>query len=85
MAQLAGAVEYTNCISAEGYDSLNKRPRWASWLRLLNTLTASLQRGKNPFNKCPGYDVKPSDGEAPALEVWGVWSSSSLPLLPVPL
>ena len=24
MAQLAGAVEYTNCISAEGYDSLNE-------------------------------------------------------------
>ena len=26
-AQLIGAVEYTNCISAEGQDSPNKYPR----------------------------------------------------------
>ena len=26
MSQLAGAVEYTNCISAEGYDSFNECP-----------------------------------------------------------
>ena len=27
-AQLAGAVEYTDCISAEGYD----HPQWVSWI-----------------------------------------------------
>ena len=41
-AQMAGGVEYTDCISAEGYD---------------------------PLNKCPGYDIKQSDGKAPALEI----------------
>ena len=34
---------------------------------------------------CPEYDIKQSDGEAPALELWGMWSTSSLPLLPGPL
>ena len=34
-------------------------------------LTASLQKGKTPnyYHKCPGYDIKQSDGEAPALEI----------------
>ena len=34
-------------------------------------------------NECPGYDTKPGEGEAPVLELWGVWSTPSLPLLPV--
>ena len=47
--QLAGAVEYTDCISAAG------------------------------------YDTKQSDGEVPVmLELWGMQSTSSLPLLPGP-
>ena len=54
--QLAGAVEYTDCISAEGWDSLNK---------------------------CPGYDITYSDGEAPVmLELWGMQRTPLLPLLP---
>ena len=57
--QLAGAVEYTDCFSAEG---------------------------SPPANKCPGYDTKQSDGEVPVmLELWGMWSTSLLPLLPGPL
>ena len=36
-------------------------------------------------NKCPGYVIKPSDGEAPALKIWGMQSTPSLPLLPDPL
>ena len=39
----------------------------------------------NSPNRCPGYDVKPSDGEAPVLELWGMWSTPSLLLLPCPL
>ena len=35
-----------------------------------------------PPSKCPGYDIKPSDCEAPALEFWRMWSIPSLPLLP---
>ena len=32
------------------------------------------------------YDIKPSDGEAPImLEFWGIWSTLSLPSLPVTL
>ena len=39
-----------------------------------------------PTNECPGYDTKQSDGEVPAvLELWGIRSTSSLPLLPGPL
>ena len=48
-----------------------------------NTLTASLQSGKMPpTHKCPGYDTKQSDGEAPVmLELWGMQSTHSLPSL----
>ena len=39
-----------------------------------------------PHNECPGYDTKQSDGEVPAeLELWGMRSTPSLPLLPGPL
>ena len=39
-----------------------------------------------PANQCPGYDTKQSDGEVPAvLELWGMWSTPSLPSLPGPL
>ena len=31
------------------------------------------------------YDIKPSDGVATALEIWGMWSIHLLPLLPGPL
>ena len=35
-----------------------------------------------PLNKCPGYDTKTSDSEAPALELWGMSSTPLLPLTP---
>ena len=38
-----------------------------------------------PPNECPKYDIKQSDGEAPALELWGRRSTPSLSLLPRPL
>ena len=45
--------------------------------------TASLQKGKTPPNKCPGYDSKQSDGKAPVmLELWGMWCTHSLLSLP---
>ena len=56
--QSAAAVEYTDCISAEGW---------------------------NPHNECPGYDIKQFDGKVPVmLELWGMWSTSSLLLILVP-
>ena len=55
VAQFAGAVEYIDCISAEGQDSLNE---------------------------CPEDDIKQSDSEAPVmLELWGKWSTPTLPSL----
>ena len=37
-------------------------------------------------NKCPAYDTKQSDGKVPVmLELWGMRSTPSLPLLPGPL
>ena len=44
--------------------------------------TASLQRGKTPPNEYLGYGLKQSDGEAPVLELWGMWHTPLLPLLP---
>ena len=35
--------------------------------------------------KGPDYDIKQSDCEDPALEIWGMWSTPSLPFLPGPL
>ena len=59
-------------------------PSWGGGLK--NIPTASLQRGKTPPNECPGYDTKQSDGEVPSmLELWGMQSTPSLPLLPGPL
>ena len=37
------------------------------------------------FNECPGYDIKPSDNDTAALEIWGMRSIPSLPLLTGPL
>ena len=58
--QLTGAVKYSNCISAEGWDP------------------------PTPI-KYPEYDIKPSDDEASALQLWEIWRTSSLLLLPGPL
>ena len=36
-----------------------------------------------PTNKCPGYDIKQSNGEAlVVLELWGMWTTTSLQLFP---
>ena len=38
------------------------------------------------FSECPGYDTKQPDGKVPVmLELWGMQSTPSLPLLPGPL
>ena len=41
-----------------------------------------LCRGVRPSHEYPQYDIKPPDCKAPALEIWGMWSTPSLPLLP---
>ena len=44
-------------------------------------------RGVRPHpNKCPGYGTKQSDDEVPEmLELWGMWSTPSLPSVINPL
>ena len=37
------------------------------------------------YNKCPVYDIKPSDGEVLALELWGICDALLLQLLLSPL
>ena len=55
-------------------------------LVLKNTPTAFLQRGNtSQANECPEHGNKPSGGEAPVLELRGIGSTFSLPLLPGPL
>ena len=40
-----------------------------------------MQMGMKTFLKeCPTYDTKQSDGEAPARELWDIFSTPSLPL-----
>ena len=79
--------EKSNCISA--YVATSKYPPWllcpVSWGCRIHWL--HLCRGvRPPPNECPIYDTKQSDGEVPAvLELWGMRSTPSLPLLPGPL
>ena len=43
----------------------------------------SLQRGKTLANKCPGYDIKQSDGEVPViLKLSGMWSTPFIAIAP---
>ena len=68
------------------YKKFFKQFKKPSRLLLLYILTASLQKSKTPTtNECPAYDAKPSIGEAPVLELKGMWSILSFPLLPGPL
>ena len=63
----------------------NMKPIIIHQLSQQKILTASLQSGNPHPNECSGYDTK-TDSEAPVmLELWGMRSTPSLPLLPCPL
>ena len=72
-----------SCFKLQHRSSFNSCP--VSWGCRIHWL--HLCRGvRPPPNECPGYDTKQSDGEVPAmLELWGMRSTPSLPLLPGPL
>ena len=57
---------------------------WSCWMGILQL--QHLCRGIRPptptLNECPGYKL--SDGKSPDLEIWGMWSTPSLPLFPGP-
>ena len=60
---------------------------WAQLAGVVEYTNYISTEGLDTTNLCPGYDVKPSDGDAclfAMLELWGMWSISSLPLLPGP-
>ena len=38
--------------------------------------------GEDPINRWSGYDAKLSDGEAPVLEIWWMWSASFIAISP---
>ena len=60
---------------------------WLSWLgyRIHQLHLCRVWLPTHP-NKCPGYDTKQSDGEAPVmLELRRMWSTPSLPSLSGPL
>ena len=89
-------VSWSGSNGNEGYISLPRSPELyplhqmqfssVSW-GCKNTPTASLQKGKTPpHNECPRYDTKQSHIEVRVmLELWGMWSTPSLPSLPGPL
>ena len=56
-----------------------------NWSCRIHQLHLCREVRPHPTNKCPGYYTKPSDGKAPVLELWGMGSTPSLPLLPGPL
>ena len=55
------------------------------WVGVCRIHWLHLCRGARPTisNECPGYEIQPSDREAPVmLDLLGMQSASSLPLLP---
>ena len=81
MAQ--SAAEYTDCISAEEYDPPNECPVAQSAAEYTDCISAEEQDSSNEYT---WYDPKQSDDEVSVmLKLWGVWSTPSLPLLPVSL
>ena len=64
-----------------------KEPSWLEAVEYTDYTPPPLKRSKAPLhsNECPDYDTKPSYGEAPGLELCGMWSTPSLSLLPAPL
>ena len=73
------AVEYNKCFSAEG----KIFPQRVAQSAVAVEYDCFSAEGLDSQNKCPGYDTKQSDGEVPVmLELWGMWSTSSLSLLP---
>ena len=57
----------------------------AQWAGAIDYTDLHLCQGVRLPNKCPENDIKPTDGEAPALEIWGMWITPPLQLLPGPL
>ena len=87
MAQLAGAVEYTECFSAGEQDHPHQWVPWGPvgwgcrnhWLHLGWGVRTRLQR-------VSWYDTNQSEGDVSVMqELWRMWSTSSLPLFPGPL
>ena len=66
------------CISSSMQSSLLASP--VSWSCTIHQLHLCKQVGFP--NECIGYGIKQCYDEAPVLEIWKMWSTLSLPLLP---
>ena len=73
MAQSAGAAEYTNCISAEGYDPL------------LNKSLGYDTKQSDGEAPVMGMTLNNLMVRLQLLELWEMWSTPLLPLFPSPL
>ena len=84
-------VTASSSVSTSGVFALSLTSTGETSSSMLNSLVGwdcriHLGRGVRLLpNKCPVYDIKLSDGEAPVLEIWGMSSIPSLPLLSGPL
>ena len=59
------------------------QPIWLGGIEYTDDIFAE---GQDLLNECPGYETKQFDGEAPVmLELWEMWSNTSLPSLLGPL
>ena len=72
--------------------SFHTHQRLSTWPSLLIAQSArtvefiDCTSAVRPFNECPGYNTKQSDGEAPVmLGLWIMRRNPTLPLLPGPL
>ena len=52
-------------------------------VKYADCISAEGQDPPSTLNEYPGYNAKQSDGEAPVLELWGMWNTFSLPLFEV--
>ena len=65
------------------YEQYARIPAYpVNWGYILCQLYPSWVVSLQPTNICPECVSKPSDGKSPVLNVWGMWSTSSFPLVP---
>ena len=70
---------WSNVYQVNGLLLLSAQSAWA-----VEYTDCTPAGGKILPKKYLGYEIKPSNGEAPAVEIWGIHSAPSLPLLQAP-
>ena len=74
------------CFKSQYINNQHSKHNYPFRRWLLKSLSTFLPRGKTlNSNECPGYDTKPSDGEAPVMKLLEIWSTLLSPLPSSPL